>query len=90
MMARSALLVLLLASLLFITSDTVVEKNVELPTLASPVLKVTPCASMATSLPLIFLPALVVKSSAPATAAVSAKAMTNSTRRGNGMAGVSG
>ena len=37
MMARSALLVLLLASLLFITSDTVVEKTVELPTIASPV-----------------------------------------------------
>src|SRR5688572_1575734 len=37
MMARSALLVLLLACLLFITSDTVVEKNVEPPTIASPV-----------------------------------------------------
>src|SRR6186997_2665332 len=35
MMARSALLVLLLACLLFITSDTVVEKTVELPTIAS-------------------------------------------------------
>ena len=37
MMTRSALLVLLLACLLFITSDTVVKKSVELPVIASPV-----------------------------------------------------